>query len=549
MSPWTGPQTFTTTYACPAGAIAEAEPCGSDLNGGCNAAVPAWEPLVIGQTVCGTASCNGTTRDTDWYTFEVTTPSNVTFGGTAEFAFALGLIDGRLGCPVAGFMISNSGVAGQYKEVTIPLGVGTYYAFFAPSTYTTVITCGTGDKYWAKVTGSTDCVQPVDLTAINVTPTGADFSWSSSSALKNIEWGPGEFAQGAGAHTVLNNAANTYHIATTLGTTYTYYVQGVCAGGATTAWSGPYTFTTPFCEPANQCNYTVEMIDDYGDGWNGTTLGFMQNGVIVGTFNLATGAGPVIVAIPLCKDVSTSIVVDVMGTWSEEVGFTVRDANSAVVYTYAVGTAFTASTVFHTFTSSCPAASKTLNLTGVLLQGLYAGGGALNQATDGAAPVYGAGIADHIIVELHTSASYAVLAAPAYTGVELSTTGTASITVDAALSGDYWITVKHPSHIETVSATAVSFAGSVITQSFAAPADVYAGNLLLMGDLGYAIFGGDVTQDGIVDGGDMSIIENLANLASGGYLPEDCNGDGVIDGGDMNIIENNANVAAGAITP
>ena len=207
-------------------------------------------------------------------------------------------------------------------------------------------------------------------------------------------------------------------------------------------------------------------------------------------------------------------------------------------------------TTFGTFTGKEPVVtSKTLNLTSVLLQGLYAGGGILNQATDGTAPQWPAGVADHITVELHTAASYATLAAPAYTGVELSTTGTATITVDASLSGNYWITVKHPSHIETVSATAVSFAGSVITQSFGAPADVYAGNLLLMGDLGYTIFGGDVTQDGIVDGGDMSIIENLANLASGGYLPEDCNGDGVIDGGDMNIIENNANLAAGAVVP
>ena len=244
------------------------------------------------------------------------------------------------------------------------------------------------------------------------------------------------------------------------------------------------------------------------------------------------------------------VPADVIGTESSIYCVLIPSTNYSAANTTGHFLTATGVTTFGTFTGREPiSTSKTLNLTSVLLQGLYAGGGILNQATDGTAPQWPAGVADHITVELHTAASYATLAAPAYTGVELSTTGTATITVDASLSGNYWITVKHPSHIETVSATAVSFAGSVITQSFGAPADVYAGNLLLMGDLGYTIFGGDVTQDGIVDGGDMSIIENLANLASGGYLPEDCNGDGVIDGGDMNIIENNANLAAGAVVP
>ncbi|MEI6579943.1 MAG: hypothetical protein WCN92_10860, partial [Eubacteriales bacterium] len=61
--------------------------------------------------------------------------------------------------------------------------------------------------------------------------------------------------------------------------------------------------------------------------------------------------------------------------------------------------------------------------------------------------------------------------------------------------------------------------------------------------------GGDVNQDNIVDGGDMSIVENDANSAASGYLTDDCNGDGIIDGGDMSVVENDAALAAGAQTP
>ena len=191
--------------------------------------------------------------------------------------------------------------------------------------------------------------------------------------------------------------------------------------------------------------------------------------------------------------------------------------------------------------------NKTLNLTGVTLQGLYDGSGTMLQAMDENGIHWPAGVADHITVELHNAASYATIAYSA--DVALSTFGAATLTIPADKSGSYYITIKHRNSIETVSANAVSFAGSTVNQSFGAPADVYGGNLLEMIDVGYAIYGGDVNQDRIVDGGDMSTVENDANNAASGYLADDCNGDGVVDGGDMSIVENDATIAAGAQTP
>ncbi|MFZ4704824.1 MAG: hypothetical protein ACOYMF_02335, partial [Bacteroidales bacterium] len=192
--------------------------------------------------------------------------------------------------------------------------------------------------------------------------------------------------------------------------------------------------------------------------------------------------------------------------------------------------------------------TKTLHLTSVMLEGLYNGGGSLRQAYDEIGVHWSAGVADHITVELHDVNNYQTIVY-SVADVPLSTNGTATVTVPAAFNGSYYITIRHRNSLQTVSAYAKSFAGSSITQSFGSPSDVYGNNLLLMTDNGYAIYGGDVNQDNIVDGGDMSVVENDAAVAASGYLVDDCNGDGVIDGGDMSVVENDAAIAAGAITP
>lgn len=193
--------------------------------------------------------------------------------------------------------------------------------------------------------------------------------------------------------------------------------------------------------------------------------------------------------------------------------------------------------------------TKTINLTGVLLEGLYAGGGTMNQANDDLGPKFGPGIADAITVELHNAGSYFTIEHTA-TNVELSTTGTATVTdIPATLNGSYYITVKHRNSVEVTTASPVSFAGSIINQSFATPADVYGGNLLLMFDMGYAIYGGDVTQDGYVDTGDVTIIDNDQFNFTVGYVDSDVNGDGFTDTGDVTIVDNNQFNFVGAILP
>jgi len=64
--------------------------------------------------------------------------------------------------------------------------------------------------------------------------------------------------------------------------------------------------------------------------------------------------------------------------------------------------------------------------------------------------------------------------------------------------------------------------------------------LRYMGNGVYAMWAGDVNQDGAVGVSDMAIIDNDAALFRYGYIISDCTGDGVADGSDMSVTENNS---------
>ena len=172
----------------------------------------------------------------------------------------------------------------------------------------------------------------------------------------------------------------------------------------------------------------------------------------------------------------------------------------------------------------------------------------MREAQNESGSQWGNGIADHIFVELHDASNYW---APVIfsSEVALSTDGLATVIVPCDYSDSYYITIKHRNSIETTTATAISFAGTTITQSFGNPANVFGNNL--GGPLGgkYFIYGGDDNHDGLVDIGDYTSIENGANDYLTGYLDADINGDGLIDIGDYTIVENNSNNYIGAFLP
>jgi hypothetical protein len=199
--------------------------------------------------------------------------------------------------------------------------------------------------------------------------------------------------------------------------------------------------------------------------------------------------------------------------------------------------------------------NKTLHLT-AFLEGIYTGAGTMRKAQgyDGSFNIvdqYAGTIADQVIIELHNDvAPYGV--AYTFTPVDLNTDGTITIsTLDAAITGSYYIAIKHRNSIETWSAIPVDFSGAgPFNYSFASSASqAYGDNQKDMLDGNFAIYCGDVDMDGGVGSPDMGLVDNQSASFGGGYIPEDIDGDGSVGTIDMGLVDNNSSNFVGFIIP
>ncbi len=90
------------------------------------------------------------------------------------------------------------------------------------------------------------CADPTALTAGNITATSADLGWTDNAgvSLWDIEWGAIGFAP-TGTPTITGTVTNPHNLTgLTPATTYDFYVRADCGGSGTSAWVGPFSFTT-----------------------------------------------------------------------------------------------------------------------------------------------------------------------------------------------------------------------------------------------------------------------------------------------------------------
>jgi hypothetical protein len=237
--------------ATPQGSTAEQEPCGQDLNGGCFMGTPAFEPITMGETVNGTAWCDGNNRDTDWFIFTLTQRTRVTLTAQAEFPLLIGFISAP--CPLISFINNQYGPADTKISFTSVLDPGTYYAFIAPANWSTIIQCGGADKYWATLTGNT-CIEPTAVTASLITPTTVTISWTAPSPAPasgysyelRTSGAPGSGSAGLTASgTTAAGVLSVAFSGLTPNTPYFAYVLSNCGGNSLSPWSAPAQFSTP----------------------------------------------------------------------------------------------------------------------------------------------------------------------------------------------------------------------------------------------------------------------------------------------------------------
>jgi hypothetical protein len=69
------------------------------------------------------------------------------------------------------------------------------------------------------------------------------------------------------------------------------------------------------------------MLDSWGDGWSGNTIGLKQNGNITATFGAGFTNGHAYgpVQLNISYGIQAQIIVNTLGSWTSEVGFIIRD--------------------------------------------------------------------------------------------------------------------------------------------------------------------------------------------------------------------------------
>jgi hypothetical protein len=132
------------------------------------------------------------------------------------------------------------------------------------------------------------------------------------------------------------------------------------------------------------------------------------------------------------------------------------------------------------------------------------------------------------------------LPAPDYTTTAvLHTNGTATAVFSSAVSGNYYIVVKHRNALQTWSASAMPFPATANYNFSTAITQAYGSNQIQVASGVYAMYSGDVAIDENMDLLDLGSVESDISNFLFGYLATDLNGDGNVDLLDGPVLEAN----------
>lgn len=140
----------------------------------------------------------------------------------------------------------------------------------------------------------------------------------------------------------------------TAGTAYTFGVVVDCGSSV----SDTVTIAT-MTECENTCQITIAATDSYGDGWNNSTLTISQNGVIMGTINMA-GQGvsetPIFdtFQVTVCSGMPITFSWTSGSIYDDEAGFDIIDGGNTVAYSVTDASTLTSGAVFYTLNDACP---------------------------------------------------------------------------------------------------------------------------------------------------------------------------------------------------
>jgi len=135
------------------------------------------------------------------------------------------------------------------------------------------------------------------------------------------------------------------------------------------------------------------------------------------------------------------------------------------------------------------------------------------------------------------TAPYAIV--DSASGILDSLTFTAPLIFNKAISGNYYIVVKHRNSLETWSKTGgTSYTVATnINYNFTTAIDQSYGSNMILKNGKWCVYSGDIDRDGFINGNDFTIYS--AQFSGTGYLGADLNGDMNVNGNDFTIYSNN----------
>ncbi len=229
---------------------------------------------------------------------------------------------------------------------------------------------GVGEQGTTLFTGTGECIAQTCLAPSNIIVTSTGLSnaivhWTDNNTPVAGSWdilvlpssapAPAQDASGW-----VNTTDNPYNITTGLdpATSYTVYVRSACSGSDKSFWGIGTDFATLVCAPADVCDYTFILTDDYGDGWNGNTMTILQSGIPVATIgqDFTNGEGPVEIVLSLCNNAPFELFWNEGGGFPAEVGIVVENVSGTAIYTKAFGEGEQGTSLFTGTVSCVPAA-------------------------------------------------------------------------------------------------------------------------------------------------------------------------------------------------
>ncbi|HPI55511.1 MAG TPA: CARDB domain-containing protein [Chitinophagaceae bacterium] len=194
-----------------------------------------------------------------------------------------------------------------------------------------------------------------------------------------------------------------------------------------------------------------------------------------------------------------------------------------------------------------PTCKLTLSLK-AYLQGYYQGNGTMLEALFNQGRVNLHTHCDSIDVELHNTNDYSLVASHR---ALLKTDGTLNAFFETALmNNSYYIVLKHRNSLETWSASPILLSSNTMYDFTMAVNKAFGSNMLEIEPSIFALYTGDINQDGFIDSFDFPLLDNdIFNGVSGVYINTDLNGDGFVDSFDFPLFDINSFNGISVIRP